>query len=870
MKKILSKISSLLLLTPVVLTTACSFSFLWIDLANLPDYDWASEEPYFNHNYPVVSNISSVTNSGDRAYLKNQHYIDYKNFNTGFKNSKGVKKQAVTGAPLNSAFLPNGNFLKDFGENQKSLMFQQENSILDWDPNVDHDAKYNQSDIKPIGSEKVASKWVNSQDSNPNLKTLIMGLGVKSTSGESSVVGSNRMFNYNFNNWQYVDNYVAWAGAADEGIIVPPAADDVNAAHINGTKIFGQIYLDGYNGLTKSMLRDYVKKDANGNYKIVNILINMAKYLGFDGWFYNNEPNGFLPNGTILDSQISINIINQFKQTVEKSNDPLIHNLQIISYKNYGTLSYSNNSPSDQEASSLANATEGNYLQDFYNYPNTSVEWSKNHPQYNNFDIYNMYNLGGWVGGKIFYNEQRIGTRDIRELSQIHLDCNGQPYIDEQQENRDMNNNAWTFSNKNINSLAIFAATTPVDLASTYLNNLGHPPTIQDDIFATEYANYYDDMVYTGRHRALSNNDKGSTSWSPNFDVNGLSYGIGDIKLENTILFDDVTGNNNVRFFKTDFSTGQGKMFYQNENNGAIIKKIDNYPWNNRRLEDTQPTYKWDIKNANDGTANSNVMGYYDYYDAYAKGNSLALGAASYNGNLGFDNAGHIKPTTFSNDVDWNIMGTNYSKSDKAVDITYKITDGANVLPPTLASDFIVNLIATVVDNNGHERTVTINTSSTPKSDGWITLTANNLGTLAGNEKISKLGLRISPQGLGKTTKIKFNVGELAIRKNTDALPNLPSPNPTYITNLSSEYAIERSNYYSLRLNWTPDISLHEQVAYYEIYLQKDGKTYFLGATTNNNYYVKNLHLENGSKIIIGIINKYDSANSRYQSWNLV
>jgi len=65
---------------------------------------------------------------------------------------------------------------------------------------------------------------------------------------------------------------------------VPPPADEINAAHINGAKIYGIIFLYGYyNSLTKSMLRDFLEKDENGNFAIVNILINMAKYMGFDG-----------------------------------------------------------------------------------------------------------------------------------------------------------------------------------------------------------------------------------------------------------------------------------------------------------------------------------------------------------------------------------------------------------------------------------------------------------------------------------------------------------------------------------------------------------------------------------------------------------
>jgi endo-beta-N-acetylglucosaminidase D len=49
--------------------------------------------------------------------------------------------------------------------------------------------------------------------------------------------------------------------------------------------MYGNIFLDGYHGLTKNMLVDFLKKDNDGNYLIVDQLLKMAEYFKLDGFF---------------------------------------------------------------------------------------------------------------------------------------------------------------------------------------------------------------------------------------------------------------------------------------------------------------------------------------------------------------------------------------------------------------------------------------------------------------------------------------------------------------------------------------------------------------------------------------------------------
>ncbi|WP_425380505.1 endo-beta-N-acetylglucosaminidase [Spiroplasma endosymbiont of Stenodema calcarata] len=859
MKKLLYVLGAATLINGTTLSLiACQTNFLGINLATLPDYNWQEEEPYFKqYNEINYLNQAKAIPSGDLPLTPSGRYIDYLNFNTGFKNQKSIKKQAVTGVPLNSAFLPNGNFRRDFGEKNKYYLYEKINSILDWNETTDHDLKYNQADIPLLKTKKVANKWTKTQDQH--VKVLNLGLAVQSTSGTNSIVGSKRMFGNNFNNWQYLDGFTAWAGAADEGIIVPPAADAVDAAHINGSKIYGSIYLDGYHGLVKNMLRDYIARDNQGNYKIVDILIKMAKYLGFDGWFYNNEPNGSAPNGTIMDNKISIEIVKQFMAKVKASNDPVIKNLEMITYKNQGTLAYDKDKIRDEDAAGLATASDGKYVQDFYVWPNDSAAWNQSHPEYNSFDTYNMYNLGGWVGGKIFYKEQRIGTRNITELTQNHLDPNGKPYTNWNQEKNDLFANKWTFSGINRNSITTFAAQTAHDLANMYLENLKHPLTLADDTYATIYQNYYDDMVFTGRNRFLSDTDQGSVSWDPAYPVDNYSFGIGNLVLENTVLFDKDPGA--LSEFKTNFSTGQGRKFVT-----ADHHVIDNYPWNNRRLADTQLTYKWDIHDSVTKKQAPALTGYYDYYEPYQKGNSIAIGGS-------FDKVdkktGAIPPGIFNNKIIWNIMGTNYSETDKNISIRYKIIDANNktLTLADLAKKFDIKLAVTLDD--GNEKEVKADRLE-EDNNGWITFKTNlnQYLTLHNDEKIAKIGLALDPTG-GKGEAFKVNVGEFSINY-SDQKNNNADPIPPYINNLSSEYAIKRENLTSFRLNWTINAGYWDEIAYYEVYLASNNKYYRLGETMNNNYYVKNLQLLSGAKIILRPILKHQTVEPVYQSWNIV
>ncbi len=806
MKKLLSGLLSAVLLTSSSLgaiscsSKAAKANLMGTDLSKIEDYSWSKEEPYFegydSYKYDLPS--SSVEDLGKLDIKNKNSYLDLSNFSTAHKIKSEVEKQATTGVPLNSKFLPNGNFKSDLGLVSRKDVFTSINSIKDWSPTNDNDAKYNKSRIKLQKTTKVAGKWVNTQDEK--IKEMNMATVIESTSNENTIIGKKRTYERGFNNYQYNDILVSWAGAASEGIIIPPAANQVEKAHLNGTKILGNIFLDGYHGLTKSMLKDFLEKDSNGNYIIVDKLIEMAASYGFDGWFWNNEPNG-ATNNLVLDYRIVIEILKQYREKVKKSTDENVKNLLMFTYKNNGTLEMNEKKACfDIEACELRENSDY-FLTDFYVYPRNSKKYLEDKGLASSderFNIFNMYNPGGWVYGDIFYNQKRIGTRDVRELAYM------------QKNNEDSQNPEWD-TEKAWNSISMFASHVPYDLASREMDSHKNISKIDNDTYGLVAANSYDDMLYTGKNKKLSENDKGSVSWNPMDDesLKDKSYGVGNIVQEKTVLNDE-----NPYFF-TNFSTGQGRKFVSQHNGSR--KTIENYPWSNTNLADVQPTYKWMItKNSQSGFSPSkednvgNISGYYDYYNPYMKGNSITLGS-------GYDDKGEISNATFEEgqSYTWNIMGANYTTGEKEISLVYKADKDS-------AESFDIAVTST----SGNEL-VKENKSDKDLGDGWRQITRKVTG------KISKIGLSFT----AKKKDFKVSVGELSVQQS-----EIKKESPAN-TKLSSEYIVERNNdLYNIRLNFENLFNPDDLYSFYEVYIKNEKNELIrVGESNKDNYYIKNI-----------------------------
>ncbi|MEU9143504.1 endo-beta-N-acetylglucosaminidase [Streptomyces sp. NPDC048349] len=98
---------------------------------------------------------------------------------------------------------------------------------------------------------------------------------------------------YALTHWAYIDELVFWGGSSGEGIVLAPNAPVVDAAHRNGVRVLGNVFLPpaAYGGDLR-WTRDLVQRDALGRFPIAEQLVRVACAYGFDGWFVNAETEG--------------------------------------------------------------------------------------------------------------------------------------------------------------------------------------------------------------------------------------------------------------------------------------------------------------------------------------------------------------------------------------------------------------------------------------------------------------------------------------------------------------------------------------------------------------------------------------------------
>ncbi|QBQ07281.1 endo-beta-N-acetylglucosaminidase [Spiroplasma gladiatoris] len=868
MKKLLN--SLLLVSVPVTFATqliGCNYTNKQNEfLSGFKNFDWKNSKD--GEGYEVDSYSSdfeldaSNENIKDLGNIKPDNYnsfLDYGTFNTGFKWSKDIEKQVSTGIPLNKGFMPNGNMAYDFGIDTPAQAYRRLNSILTFDPSVDMDAKYNKS-YQPIRKRDYPGvKYLESQDER--IKFNLLSYNTKGASTfNNSIVGSKNPFEITQLNWQYNTNFVGWSGSWYEGPIIPPAADNIESAHKSGAKIFGNIFLDGFHGLTKEMLTDFLKKDENGTFLIVDKLIQIATYMGFDGWYLNNEANGNDPSGTVINNNDLFEIVSDFNKKTLLSKDEATKNLEIIYYKNNANLYYDQDTKKyhDQDMARMATSaySDGNKTKITEMQVNFGVgagtwdQFLKDYPNYTSSNVYTIIDAG--------YNSFIHGTFDYRFLA--YANAKGD------------------FDKDHYSSFSGFFDGGSGKFGEAVDNILGKDADYSNprtSLFKNQVNALFNDIIYSGTNLFVSTKDKGFADYSKirknlkdfpsetividprihwdkkdykknpdllkyiyNYNTksedvlgsgngyNTTSLGIGNLIREKTVFVDENIDNS---YLTTNFSTGSGIKFVEDQ------KTIfNNYPWLNRRLTDVLPTYKWRIFDVNDSDTPLKInefSGGYDYDDVYNKGNSIVIGN-------GFDQEGRIIPATnwdLSKTYGWDIMGTNIKKGDKKLSFVYK--DG---LSENLSSD--VKFRLTFGDKNQKLNNVVEKEPSSVKelADGWkeITLDLSN-ANLAINEGnvLSMVGLNIKP----KYKEFKFNVGELKIVSN-NYVDNFDVTKFS-ITNPKAEYVIYRKYddqiKNSIRFNW--EVSDIDSVDYFEIYLYKNNKWYRAGETTQDMYYLKNL-----------------------------
>ncbi|MCX6292648.1 MAG: T9SS type A sorting domain-containing protein [Bacteroidetes bacterium] len=103
-------------------------------------------------------------------------------------------------------------------------------------------------------------------------------------------IDSSNQFNlFNFSHWQYID-ILSWFGGSAGYPVIVPAKPWVDAAHQNGVKVIGTVFLapTAYGG-TQAIVQNFLQQDLNGHFLAAAKLAEIANYYQFDGWLLNFE-----------------------------------------------------------------------------------------------------------------------------------------------------------------------------------------------------------------------------------------------------------------------------------------------------------------------------------------------------------------------------------------------------------------------------------------------------------------------------------------------------------------------------------------------------------------------------------------------------
>ncbi|MFJ6622687.1 discoidin domain-containing protein [Kitasatospora sp. NPDC091335] len=163
-------------------------------------------------------------------------------------------------------------------------------TILNWDPATDPDARFNRSRVplQPRTGDPALRANPNARAGEGKIASLV-SFGPTSNNPSQGSADPNY---YAFGYWQYVDKLVFWGGSAGEGLILAPNPTVIDAAHRNGVKVYGTVFFPpGAYGGQLQWVRDFVQKSGS-RYPVADKLAQAAQYYGFDGWFINQETGG--------------------------------------------------------------------------------------------------------------------------------------------------------------------------------------------------------------------------------------------------------------------------------------------------------------------------------------------------------------------------------------------------------------------------------------------------------------------------------------------------------------------------------------------------------------------------------------------------
>ncbi|WP_251054809.1 endo-beta-N-acetylglucosaminidase, partial [Streptomyces sp. ISL-66] len=162
-------------------------------------------------------------------------------------------------------------------------------SLMRWSPESDPDLAHNTASVPLAPRFTPVPANASARAGQARIASLV---SFGSTAGNPSQ-GSATADYYALTHWAYIDELVFWGGSSGEGIVLAPNAPVVDAAHRNGVRVMGNVFLPPvpYGG-DLQWTRNLVQRDALGRFPVAEKLVQVARTYGFDGWFVNAETGG--------------------------------------------------------------------------------------------------------------------------------------------------------------------------------------------------------------------------------------------------------------------------------------------------------------------------------------------------------------------------------------------------------------------------------------------------------------------------------------------------------------------------------------------------------------------------------------------------
>ncbi|MGL5507426.1 MAG: endo-beta-N-acetylglucosaminidase, partial [Paraclostridium sp.] len=395
-------------------------------------------------------------------------------------------------------------------------------------------------------------------------KVISLAIANKTTSSTPSQ-GKDEIEGYNFSYWQYIDTLVSWGGSAGEGLIVPPSADLIDAAHTNGVPVLGTVFFppEVYGGKFEWMY-EFLQKDANGNFPMAHKLVEVAEFYNFDGWFINQE------TGERTSASINPELADLMKEFLAYLQEIKPKNMEIIWYESMiddgrvfwqNRLNDYNKNFLGEKGKELSNGM-------FLNFWWTDDKYSVVDPE--NADNRLPYQVTG--------NELKESAELAKKMGRDKYDLYAGVDVQANGYNTPIKWNYLFPEGKSANtSLGLYCPSWTYDSSSSV------------EEFLEKESRFWV-------------NESGDPRKDSNENWKGISNNIVEKSPVTSLPF------------VTNFSMGNGEFF------NVDGKQVSDDEWNHRGMMDVLPTYRWVIDNKK-----NNLSADIDYEQAYYGGNSIGI-----------------------------------------------------------------------------------------------------------------------------------------------------------------------------------------------------------------------------------------------------